>query len=200
MTKQEFLSGLREKLSGLPHEDTEERLNFYSEIIDDRMEEGLSEEEAILAVGSADEIAAQILSDFKPSQTENKEKKAKKTRSAAEIVLIALGFPLWSPLLIAVLSIALAVYAVILSAVFSIWAVFAALAGSSLGVVFSGAVFLSTGKPVSGIAMVGAGLALAGLTIFAFFGCRASTQFVFDFTKKAVIWIKNLFAKKEGAR
>ena len=45
MTKKEFLSGLRKKLSGLPQEDSEERLNFYSEIIDDRVEEGLSEEE-----------------------------------------------------------------------------------------------------------------------------------------------------------
>lgn len=47
MNKQEFLVKLRKGLSGLPKEDIEERLTFYSEMIDDRMEEGLSEEEAV---------------------------------------------------------------------------------------------------------------------------------------------------------
>ena len=199
MTKQEFLAGLREKLSDLPSKETEERLNFYSEIIDDRVEEGLSEEDAVRAVGSSDEIAAQILSEFNPPQEESKEKKPKKTWSAVGIMLIVLGFPLWFPLLIATFSIAIAVCAVILSVVFSFWAVFASLAGSSLGIVFSGVVFLLTGNPVSGIAMVGAGLTMAGLAIFTFFGCRAATKFIFDFTKKAALWVKNLFVKKEEA-
>ena len=52
MNKQEFLSRLRKQLKGL--EDKEERITFYSEMIDDRMEEGLSEEEAVAAVGSLD--------------------------------------------------------------------------------------------------------------------------------------------------
>ena len=46
MSKQEFLEQLRRGLSGLPREDIEERLKFYSEMLEDRMEEGLSEEEA----------------------------------------------------------------------------------------------------------------------------------------------------------
>lgn len=200
MTKQEFLAGLRGKLSGLPRKDIEERLNFYSEIIDDRVEEGLSEEDAVRAVGSSDEIAAQILSEFDTPKSESKEEKPKKDRSLAGIVLIALGFPLWFPLLMAAFSIVIAVYAVILCAVLSFWAVFAALAGSSFGVAFSGAVFLFTGKAVSGIAMAGTGLTLAGLAIFAFFGCRALTRFIFDFTKKAVIWVKGLFVKKGEAQ
>ena len=47
MTKQEFLNQLRMGISGLPQEDISERLTFYREMIDDRMEEGLSEEEAV---------------------------------------------------------------------------------------------------------------------------------------------------------
>ena len=45
MRKQEFLAQLRKALSGLPQDEIEERLTFYGEMIDDRMEEGLSEEE-----------------------------------------------------------------------------------------------------------------------------------------------------------
>ena len=40
MCKQDFLNALEAKLSGLPKKDIEERLNFYEEIIDDRIEEG----------------------------------------------------------------------------------------------------------------------------------------------------------------
>ena len=43
MTKLDFLMQLHSKLEKLPQDELEERLNFYSEMIDDRMEEGLSE-------------------------------------------------------------------------------------------------------------------------------------------------------------
>ena len=55
MNKQEFVERLRKGLSGLPQDDIEERLTFYSEMIDDRMEEGLSEEEAVGEIGSVDD-------------------------------------------------------------------------------------------------------------------------------------------------
>ena len=47
MNKQEFLAQLRKGLSGLPKEDIDERLTFYSEMIDDRMEDGIPEETAV---------------------------------------------------------------------------------------------------------------------------------------------------------
>ena len=52
MTKLQFLLALHDKLTGLPRDEVEERLNFYSEMIEDRMEDGLSEEEAVAAIGS----------------------------------------------------------------------------------------------------------------------------------------------------
>ena len=51
---------LREELMGLPQDEIEERLDFYSEMIEDRMEEGLSEEVAVAEIGIPAEIAAQI--------------------------------------------------------------------------------------------------------------------------------------------
>ena len=64
MTKQEFLSKLRSGLVGLPQNEVEERLEFYSEMIDDRMEEGISEEEAISDIGNVDEIISRIISEI----------------------------------------------------------------------------------------------------------------------------------------
>ena len=51
MTKHEFLLQLGKALSSLPRRERDERLGFYSEVIDDRIEEGLSEEEAVRNMG-----------------------------------------------------------------------------------------------------------------------------------------------------
>ena len=61
MLKQEFLAQLRDALCGLPQCDIDERLTFYSEIIDDRMEEGLLEEEAVAAVGSVGPMSSLLM-------------------------------------------------------------------------------------------------------------------------------------------
>ena len=61
MNKQEFLSQLQAGLSGLPECETEERLSFYSEMIDDYTEEGFSEEEAVTQIGSVSDVISQIL-------------------------------------------------------------------------------------------------------------------------------------------
>ena len=60
MNKQEFLSALRNTLSALPQKDIEERITFYGEMIDDRMEEGINEEDAVAEIGTVDEIKTQI--------------------------------------------------------------------------------------------------------------------------------------------
>ena len=52
MTKSEFLSALENRLSGLPKDDVQKSIDYYSEIIDDRMEEGLTEEEAVRGEGN----------------------------------------------------------------------------------------------------------------------------------------------------
>ena len=53
MTKQEFIIKLTLELHGLPKADIEERVGFYSEMIDDRIEAGLSEEEAVADIGGS---------------------------------------------------------------------------------------------------------------------------------------------------
>lgn len=64
MTKIRFILSLQERLSGLPKDDLEERLSFYSEMIEDRMEEGLSEEDAVAAIGNMDDLISRIVADI----------------------------------------------------------------------------------------------------------------------------------------
>ena len=61
MLKTAFLEALQSGLAGLPRQDIEERLAFYGEMIDDRMEEGLSEEEAVAAIGPVDRVVNEII-------------------------------------------------------------------------------------------------------------------------------------------
>ena len=55
MTKLDFLFALQSRLEGLPKDEVRERIGFYAEMIEDRMEEGMPEEAAVAAVGSVEE-------------------------------------------------------------------------------------------------------------------------------------------------
>ena len=64
MNKQDFMAALQKKLAGLPKEDREERLSFYSEMIDDRIDDGLTEEAAVAEIGPVDQVFRQIMEDI----------------------------------------------------------------------------------------------------------------------------------------
>lgn len=64
MTRDEFLGRLGELLACLPAEQVEETKAFYAEAIADRMEDGMSEEEAVAAMGTPGEVAEATLDDL----------------------------------------------------------------------------------------------------------------------------------------
>ena len=61
MTRKEFLTELDRRLSPLPRHEAEEHINYYAEMLADRMEEGMTEEEAVRSMESIDTIASRIL-------------------------------------------------------------------------------------------------------------------------------------------
>ena len=122
MTKQLFLAKLKSKLGKLPKKDIEERLSFYSEMIDDRIESGLSEEEAIAEVGSANDVALQIIEEIAAANTSEKETKSRRL-SRWQIILLVLGSPLWIVLLLAAFLIVFAFYTVVWSVTAVFWVI-----------------------------------------------------------------------------
>ncbi|MCQ2440387.1 MAG: DUF1700 domain-containing protein [Clostridia bacterium] len=197
MNKQEFLVQLKKGLSGLPKDDIEERLTFYSEMIDDRMEEGLSEETAVRKIGTVDELISQIIADIPLTKIVKERITPKKKLSVWEIVLLVLGSPIWLSLLIAVFAVILSLYISLWSVIIALWAVFVSLIGCVLGGIAGGIVFACCGNVLTGIAMIGASLVCAGLSVFMFYGCKAVTKGILILTKKIAVWIKNCFIKKE---
>ena len=199
MTKQEFLSELREGLSGLPQDDIEERVNFYSEMIDDRIEEGLTESEAVLEIGSVESIIAQTIEELSLTKLAKENHKPNRRLKAWEIVLLALGSPIWLSLGIAAIAVIISLYASLWAVVISLWAVFASFVGCAIGCTFGGIIISFAESLPLGIALIGAGIFCAGLSIFMFFLCKLATKGAVFLGKKMLIGIKNLFIKKEDA-
>ena len=190
MGKQEFLEQLRKGLSGLPPQEAEERLSFYSEMIDDRMEEGLSEEEAVAAAGSVEELLDQVTAA--PVKTGKGEKQHKPWI----VLLLVLGSPVWLPLGIAALAVALSLCISIWAVIFSLWSAFGAVAACGVAGVLAGGVLALGGNVSAGLAVLGGGLVCAGLSVFFFLGCIALTKATVTLTGKLV---KKCFTKKEVA-
>lgn len=161
MNKREFLRSLSASLRGMPRGERAQSLEYYGEMIQDRMEEGLSEEEAVARLGSADEIARQIL--------EGGGAQGKQGRRAPVwmIALIVLGSPVWLTLLFAFLAVVLAAYIVAWSLIAALYAVLLGMAVcgpcGALGLV----VELAKGNFSLAVLLLGGGCALLGLALLA---------------------------------
>lgn len=200
MTKQEFLTRLEEELSGLPKGDIAERLAFYGEMIEDRMEEGAGEEEAVAGIGPVDAVAKQIIDEIPIGKLVRERIKPKRRMEAGEIILLILGSPIWLSLLIAAFAVILAVYIVIWAVIISLWAVFVAFVVCVPAAAAIALYLMLKGSTLQGIAMIGAAVMLAGLSVFLFFGCRILSKGAVFLTKKIFYWIKSLFIRKEKAQ
>ena len=197
MNKQEFLDALRRSLSGVPESEIAERIDFYGEILDDKIEEGLTEEQAVEQLGDLDDIVSQILSEIPLTKLARERVKPRRKMRVWEIVLLAMGSPIWLTLLLVAFSVLISLIAVGFSVIVSLWAVFGAFVGGGVGGFLAGIFLLLVDSPASALLLVGAGLALAGLSIFAFFGCKAATYGAVLLTKKTLLAIKRLFVRRE---
>lgn len=199
MTKTDFLLELTSRLSFLPREEVEEQVSFYSEMIDDRMEAGLSEAEAIAQIGAVEEIVSQTLADTPFARLAKEKFKPKKRMHAWEIILLVLGSPIWLSLGIAAFSVVLSLYISLWAMVISLWAVFVSLVACAVGGALACPVLAVFGHGISAAAMLAAGSVCAGLSILMFFGCKTATKGTLWLLKIAAIGIKNCFIRKEGA-
>ena len=169
MNKANFLSALSAALRDLPKKDRKKTLDFYGELIDDRLEEGLTEESVFAEIGTPEEIAAQVLSEL-PTRP-------RKKISWGIVLLLILGFPLWLPLLITVA-------ALLLTAVIVLFSVELTFAACGIAGVLGGLVLLFLLKPYAALAMIGPGLVCLGLAIPLGFLCILTAKAIWRLTKK----------------
>ena len=199
MNKSEFILKLSEALDFLPRAEAEARIEFYVEAINDRVDDGMSECDAVAQIGSVDSIVSQIIADTPISSLIKKRIKPQRKLSPFTIVLLALGSPIWLSFIISAFTVFISIYLSAWAVIVSLWAVFASLAVSSFAGL-AGGVTLSISHGASGLALIGASLMLAGITVFSFFGCREATRAIISLTKICLLGIKRLFVKKETAQ
>ena len=196
MNKIEFLTVLRERLQGLPEEDVNKSIDFYCEMIDDRVEDGMSEEEAVEALGNIEEIISQILSEVSLPKLVKEKVKPKRALKAWEIVLLVLGAPLWIPLLATVILTVLAIYLSVWSVIISLYAVDLSIAVSGLACIGVAVALLFDGQFVPAGVVFGTGLVCMGLAILLLFAFNLVTKGILWVSKKVLLGIKGLFIGK----
>lgn len=187
MTKAEFLAELRAAISGLPEADIEKSLDFYSEMIDDRVEDGLPEEEAVAALGSIEEIKTQILKDIPITKIIKEKVKPKRSLSGLEITLLIVGFPIWLPLLISVAAVIFSVYVTLWSVIVVLYSVDLVFFAGAIAGVLGSIPILFIGNFSAVLLLLGGGLVCAGLGILWIFVCVGAT--------KAIVWLTKVFFK-----
>lgn len=198
MTKQEFVIKLRKKLSGLPRQEIDERINFYVEMIDDRIEEGLTEEQAVADIGTVGEIATQIISDIPLGKIAKERIKPQRQLEAWEIVLLVLGAPIWFSIVVALVSVVFSLYMVLWSVIISFWAVLVSVAVCSPALVIAAIVAAIGGNGWNAVLLVGGSIVCAGFAILFYLGCKYATKGAIWLSKQIVVGIKKSFVKKEN--
>lgn len=198
MNKAEFLNELKTKLNGLPQNDIEERVSFYTEMIDDRVEDGMSEEEAIEQIGPVDKVVETIVSEIPLSKIVKAKVKPQKKMPVWAIVLLVLGFPVWFPILISLVSVIFSVYLTLWIIVITLYAVDLSLAVASIASIASAFVAFIGGEPLVGLASIGSFMVCGALSVLMFFGCGYVVKGVVFVTRKMLLGIKSWFIGKEN--
>ena len=189
MNKEQFLDELESRLQGLPKSEIRERINFYDELIQDMVEEGKTEQEAINSFGGIDEVVRTIAGNTKMSSLVKERIRPKRQISAFEIILLIIGFPLWFPLLIVFSVLLLVGYFLLWILAFVTYAVEFGLLSSGFGGLIS--FFISSSSNYMNSAYLGLSLLCIGLGFMFIAICVGATKLNFKITKNILISIKN---------
>ena len=192
MRKDEFLKRLNKALGSLGAKERARTVQYYREILEDRMEDGTPEEEAVAAVGPVEQIAADILAEQNAG--------GKQKRSGWSAALIALGSPLWLVLLVAVAAVLFAMYMVAWAVIITLFSCVAALGAGALAGVVALCLFW-TAYPMTGLFLLGAGLVCAGVGILLFFPVLSLSKWLVKGTARAgkTLWHKVTRREEEAA-
>lgn len=94
MNKEQFLKEMEKALASAPAAEREKTLDFYSELIDDMVEEGGTEEEAVAGLGEIGDIAKDAVNEI-PVTAFVKDKVKKRKIAPLTIALIIMASPIY---------------------------------------------------------------------------------------------------------
>ena len=194
-TKEIWLKVFEEELSKLPKADRQKAIEFYREMIEDKIEGGMTEEEVVKSLGNPFDVADKILKDngIKCKTVDAKEKEY----VLVEKVKAKKGMPIWLAFIlgIVVVPVAFSLFAGWFSVLITFWATFVAMIASSVGCII--AIFASlimgfagyTGSPVAifGFCVASTGVVMILAVVF-WYLAKGMT--------KATGWLLNKMARR----
>lgn len=195
MTKAEFLDELREGLLSLPPEERRKALDFYEEMIQERMDEGMPEHLAVRAVGSVEDAIAACLQEqsfqtvFKHRVQKSREQAGSKT---LWMILAILGAPVWIGFVLGFGGLLFAFVMILLSLVFSLFVFVAAgILSAPLGLA-AGIGLIFGGFFLAGLAKIGAGFFYAGLALLLLGPVMAIGRWIWQFIRATFAQVKRM--------
>ena len=199
MNKQQFIDEIKLRVEGLPEEEVTKSIDYYSEMIDDRVEDGMTEEEAVEAVGTVEDAVKGILENIPLTKVIKAKTKPSRKLRAWEIVLLVIGSPIWFPLLVCAILMIVLFYCIIWIFVIAFFAVDVALIAGGLAAFVAGIISLFHMGPTYPLLAIGAGLFLLGGGLLLLIPLIKLAKVTGKLAKVIVLWIKSWFVPKKPA-
>lgn len=196
MNKNEFLTALSDGINGIPESDRRRAVEYYSEMIDDRIEEGCTEEEAVLGLGNIDDICRQILMEAPLPYLVKAAAKPDRRLRAWEIVLLILGSPVWVPLAFTAVVLILVFWLVLWAMAISLYALDLSLALVFPAGIVQSVIMLAMGRGAEALLYSGTGFICLGIAILLFFALNKLTKCIAKLCALTLKGIKSLFIRK----
>ncbi len=202
MTREVFEKELRRRLSdgGLSAEEQERSVSYYLEMIEDRMEDGMTEAEAVAALGYVGDLAREILLEAPLAVLMKQKLRPKKEYAGRErtwlIVLAILGAPIWLSLVAAAFSVIVAVYATVFALIVSVFATVIALFLSGV-LLIPGAWIILPETGIGTLGIIGAALVLIGIALLLVIPAKWAVLGLCRLTVLFMRGIKALFVGKK---
>ena len=185
MKKNEFLNSLKSRLKAFNESEVKSIMDFYDELIEEKKENGLSEEEAIASFGDMNSIVNKVSADLVLTRSNNQ------TSNPAKNFLIILGIcasPILIPIGIAlsavVFSLIVVVFSLLISFLVSGIAVLVALIPMVISMIMSGTapsiIIMAVGMCLVACAI------LTYLAILTIQGGKAALQAIIKFFSKRI--------------
>ncbi len=208
MNKIDFLSILKEKLGHLPYHEVERLITFYSEVIDDKMEDGMDEVEAIASIGSIEDILRTIEHDDIPNSnntnnfdysnddynetTNNETTTSSKSNRILLIILLIVTFPLWIGLLLGVLGTLFGITVALYAIVFSMLVTFFAFLFAAIIMIGFGVYYIPSQIEVS-ILLFGGSFMTIGLSLLTYPYLMMATKYMWKLPAKLLDFCKDKY-------
>ena len=170
MKKEAFLQALERRLEGMSADEKARALEFCAESIDDRVEDGMAEEDAVAALGGVETVARGLLAD-RPLGAVVRER-VRHESSAGRVVLLICA----SPLLLTFFAVGLSVYAALWAVMVSVYAAVASLLIAGAACALGGVALMFMQGIAPGLCTSGAGLVAFALGLWLIAPAKAAAK------------------------